>query len=100
MQYNLLVDQSVSWDVNNRVILANMTEFPTVFFLQPRDIFYLKGLKKIPCKNHKEKNNLNFFLLVTTTRRKKYFFKQNVYINIHELININISADGHLITFV
>jgi len=31
---------------------------------------------------------------------KKQVFQENFYINIHELINIHISADGHPIKFI
>jgi len=63
----------------------------------------------------RKKNGNLFFLLVAFTKRKKSlntiflslslsgekkYFEDNFYINIHELKNINISTDGHPITFV
>jgi len=52
-----------------------------VFFLLPGEIFYLKGSKKFTRDNQKD----NFL---------------GKYINIHELININTSADSYPIAFV
>jgi len=39
----------------------------------------------------------DFFSLSLSQEKK---FEENFYINIHELINIYISADVHLVTFV
>jgi len=47
----------------------------------------------------KEKKKFNFFSPCHFHKEKKQF-KDNFYINIHELININISCDGHPNTFV
>jgi len=41
-----------------------------------------------------------FFLLFSSLLQGEEQFEENCYINIHELININISSDGHPITFV
>jgi len=69
-----------------------------VFYCQ-RNIFYSKGSKnyllvKIPRRKQ--------ILLVKCQEEKnskiEFVFKDNFYI--HEQININISADGHPITFV
>jgi len=46
-----------------------------------------------------KKNELNF-VSFCENHREKIKFEGNFYINIHELLNINISADGHPITFV
>jgi len=78
----------------------------------------LKGKKKIclgtilrrkkieffsPCENLKEKKKLIFFLMKSRLlfiKATRTIFFEDILINIHELINMNISADGHLITFV
>jgi len=61
-----------------------------------------QGVKKVeflsPCHFHKEKNVKHFSSSDYFHNEKK--MEDNFYINIQELININISADGHVIIFV
>jgi len=55
------------------------------------------------CHFHKEKKNIllnTFYYLFGTFTKEKKCFEDNLYKNIYELINMNISADGNPIPLV
>jgi len=62
-------------------------------------VFYFKGLKtNFHCKNLQGKIKFKFLFSLGFSQVEK--IEDNFYINIHELINIHISADGNSIKFI